>query len=98
MDIQRIIQSIDHTCLSQDATWRDIKDLCDKAAKFGVASVCIPPTYVKDAADYLAGRVACCTTVGFPNGNSTTDVKCYETENAVQNGADEIDMVKNIGG
>jgi deoxyribose-phosphate aldolase len=97
VDIQRIIQSIDHTCLSQDATWRDIKDLCDKAAKFGVASVCIPPTYVKDAADYLAGRVACCTTVGFPNGNSTTDVKCYETENAVQNGADEIDMVINIG-
>lgn len=97
MDIKKIIKSIDHTCLIQDATWHDIKMHCDKALKFGVASVCTPPSYVKDASDYLAGRVAVCTTVGFPLGYTTTSAKCFEAENAVENGADEIDMVINIG-
>lgn len=97
MDIQKIIKSIDHTCLKQDASWQDIKELCDQATQFGVASVCIPPTYVQNASDYVAGRVAICTTIGFPNGYSTTSAKCFEAQDAVQNGADEIDMVINIG-
>lgn len=97
MDIQKILAAIDHTCLRQDAVWEDIKNLCDEAIRYSTASVCIPPSFVKKAADYVGGKIAVCTTIGFPNGYSTTGVKCFETEAAVRDGADEIDMVINIG-
>ncbi len=97
MDIKEILKICDHTLLLQTATETEIIALCDDALKFGVASVCVPPCYVKTAAEYLKGRVAVCTVVGFPNGNSTPASKCFETREAVENGADEIDMVINIG-
>ena len=97
MDIKEILKICDHTLLLQTATEPEIIALCDDALKFGVASVCVPPCYVKLAAEYLKGRVAVCTVVGFPNGNTTTASKCFETREAVENGADEIDMVINIG-
>lgn len=92
-----IISKVDHTLLAQTATWSQIRQTIDDAVSYGAASVCIPPSYVKQAAEYAAGRTAICTVIGFPNGYSTTAVKCFETEDAVQNGADEIDMVINIG-
>jgi deoxyribose-phosphate aldolase len=88
---------VDHTLLLQGATWDDIKVICDDAVKYGTASVCIPPSYVKRAAEYLDGRVAVCTVIGFPNGYNTAKVKCIETADAIENGASEIDMVINIG-
>lgn len=97
MDIKKIISAVDDTMLSQTATWADIRRLCDEAAAYGTASVCIPPSFVKRAKDYLGNRMVVCTVVGFPNGYNTKEVKVYETKNAFENGADEIDMVVNLG-
>lgn len=97
MDIKVILSKCDHTLLLQTATPSEIIALCDDALAFNTASVCVPPCYVKLASDYLKGRVAVCTVVGFPNGNTTAASKCFETREAVENGADEIDMVINIG-
>ena len=97
MEISKILSKVDHTNLSQSATFEDIKALCDDGMKFSTASVCIPPFYVKPAAEYVKGRIKICTVIGFPNGYNTTAAKVFETEDAVQNGADEIDMVINIG-
>ena len=92
-----ILKMVDHTLLARDAKWDEIKALCDDALTYGTASVCIPPSYVKDVAEYLDGRLAVCTVIGFPNGYNTTAVKCAETREAVECGADDIDMVINIG-
>ena len=97
MDINRILAAVDHTLLAQDAVWEQVKTLCDDGLRCHTASVCIPPSFVRQAKDYVGDRLAVCTVIGFPNGYSTTAVKCFETEDAVQNGADEIDMVINIG-
>ena len=97
MDINEILSKVDHTLLSQTATWDEIKALCDDGIRYSVASVCIPASYVKAAKEYVGDALAVCTVIGFPNGYSTTAVKCFETEDAVKNGADEIDMVINIG-
>ena len=97
MDIKDILSKVDHTLLSQSATWNEIREICDDGIKYGAASVCIPASYVKDAKDYVGDKVKICTVIGFPNGYSTTASKCFETKDAVQNGADEIDMVINIG-
>ncbi len=97
MDIKKIAASVDHTLLAQGATWEEIRQLCQEAVEYQTASVCIPPCYVKQAAEYLKGRVPVCTVIGFPNGYQTTAVKGYEAMDAIQNGADEIDMVINIG-
>ena len=97
MDIKEILSKVDHTVLSQSATWADIKALCDDGMKYSTASVCIPASYVKQAKEYVGDKLAICTVIGFPNGYSTTAVKCFETADAVKNGADEIDMVINIG-
>ncbi|MGM9664257.1 MAG: deoxyribose-phosphate aldolase [Eubacteriales bacterium] len=97
MDIKKILASVDHTLLSQTATWKDIKKVCDEGMKYGAASVCIPPCFVKEASEYVSGKIKICTVIGFPNGYNTTAVKCFETADAVKNGADEIDMVINIG-
>lgn len=88
---------VDHTLLTQTATWEDIKQICDDGMQYKCASVCIPPSYVKQAADYVAGNIAICTVIGFPNGYMTKEVKIFETKDALQNGASEIDMVINIG-
>ena len=97
MDVKDILRRCDHTLLSQGATWAEIRALCDDGVKYGCASVCIPASYVKQAAEYLGGRLPVCTVIGFPNGYDTTAAKCFEAEDAVKNGADEIDMVINIG-
>lgn len=97
MDIKKILNHCDHTLLSQTATWEQIKAIVDDGIKYETASVCIPPSYVKQAADYAAGRVAICTVIGFPNGYNTTAVKEFETRDAILGGADEIDMVINMG-
>ena len=97
MNIRDILKTVDHTLLSQSAVWEEIKVICDDAAQYGCASVCIPPSYVKKASEYLCGKVKVCTVIGFPNGYNTTAVKCFETRQAVLDGADEIDMVINIG-
>jgi deoxyribose-phosphate aldolase len=97
MNKNEIMKYVDHTLLLQGATWNDIKAICDDGLKYGTASVCIPPSYVKEAAEYLDGRLAVCTVIGFPNGYNTTKVKCAETADAIENGADEVDMVINIG-
>ncbi len=97
MDINKILAACDHTLLLQDATWDEIKVICDDAKKYGTASVCIPPCYVRAAKEYLKDDVAICTVIGFPNGNMTTETKVFETKDALENGADEIDMVINIG-
>ena len=97
MELKEILGHVDHTLLTQTATWDEIKVICDDAAAYGTASVCIPPSYVKEAADYLNGKVAVCTVIGFPNGYMTTKTKEFETKDAIANGADEIDMVINIG-
>lgn len=95
--IRNIISKCDHTNLSVTASYKDIIELCDEASLFGAASVCIPPCYVKTASDYLKSRTRICTVIGFPNGYSSTPSKVFETADAVENGADEIDMVINIG-
>ena len=97
MDVKDILRRCDHTLLSQGATWAEIRALCDDGVKYGCASVCIPASYVKQAAEYLGGKLPVCTVIGFPNGYDTTAAKCFEAEDAVRNGADEIDMVINIG-
>lgn len=97
MELRDILSRCDHTLLKQDATWEQIKAICDDGVKYHTASVCIPPSFVKQAADYLGGRCRVCTVIGFPNGYNTTAVKVFETADAVKNGADEIDMVINIG-
>lgn len=96
-DKKKLLGMVDHTLLLQTATWKEIKALCDDAIQYGTASVCIPPCYVKLAKEYVGERMKICTVIGFPNGNVTTEVKVFETEDALQNGADEIDMVINIG-
>lgn len=88
---------VDHTLLKQESTWEQIKDICDDGMKYETASVCIPPAFVKQAKEYVGDKLQICTVIGFPNGYNTTAVKCFETEDAVKNGADEIDMVINIG-
>ena len=97
MDVKEMVKHVDHTLLLQPSTWAEIKQICDDAVKYGTASVCIPPSYVKQAAEYLDGRVAVCTVIGFPNGYMTTATKAFETKDALENGAAEIDMVINIG-
>ena len=97
MDREKIFAAVDHTLLTQTATWEEIKVICDDAVKYGTASVCIPPSYVKQAKEYLGDKMAVCTVIGFPNGYNTTAVKEFETKDAIANGADEIDMVINIG-
>lgn len=97
MDKENILRRVDHTLLSQTATWHEIKQICDDAIIYGVASVCIPPSYVKQVKDYVKDKMTVCTVIGFPNGYQTTDVKVFETKDAIKNGADEIDMVINIG-
>lgn len=97
MEIKDILSKVDHTLLSQSATNEEIKSICDDAIRYDCASVCIPPSYVKMAKEYVKDKISICTVIGFPNGYNTTQVKCFETAEAVKNGADEIDMVINIG-
>ena len=96
-NIQKILSVVDHTNLKVDATWEDIKAICDDGIKYQTASVCIPPSYVKRAKEYVGEELKICTVIGFPNGYNTTPAKVFETTDAVKNGADEIDMVINIG-
>lgn len=97
MELKDILSRVDHTLLSQTATWDEIRQICDDGIKYGCASVCIPASYVKKAAAYAEGKIAICTVIGFPNGYDTTAVKCVAADEAVHNGASEIDMVINIG-
>ena len=97
MELKKILSAVDHTLLAQTATWEQIRAICDDGRKYGCASVCIPPRFVKQAAEYLGESLAVCTVIGFPNGYNTTAVKCFEAHDAVQNGAKEIDMVINLG-
>lgn len=97
MNIEKILSHCDHTLLAVDAKWEDIKQICDDGMKYKTASVCIPASFVKQAAEYVEGRLAICTVIGFPNGYSTSEVKAFEAKNAVENGADEVDMVINVG-
>ena len=97
MDLEKILAACDHTLLQQTATWEEIRGLLDDAVNYHTASVCIPPCYVKQAKAYAKDRMRICTVIGFPNGNMTTAAKVFETKDAVANGADEIDMVINIG-
>ena len=92
-----ILKYVDHTYLSQDATWERIKEICDDGIKYNVASICIPPSFVSLAKEYVKDKIKICTVIGFPNGYNTTNTKVYETKDAILNGADEIDMVINIG-
>ena len=96
MDIKDILKTVDHTLLKQDATWEEIKQICDDAIKYDTASICIPASYVKRAHEYMQGKMAVCTVIGFPNGYSTTATTAFETKDALDNGASEIDMVINI--
>lgn len=96
MDRNKILSAVDHTLLTQNATWEDIKQILDDGIKYSVASACIPASYVKKAKEYVGDKLPICTVIGFPNGYSTTAVKIFETEDAIKNGADEIDMVINI--
>ena len=97
MDIQELLHHVDHTMLDPLTTWEKVKTACDQAIAHNTATVCIPPRYVKRAAEYVGNRLKLCTVVGFPNGYSTPEVKVFETEDAIRNGADEIDMVVNLG-
>ena len=97
MELHEILAHVDHTLLKQDATWEQIQTIVDEGMEYQTASDCIPASYVKQAAEYAGGRVKICTVIGFPNGYSTMASKCFEAADAVQNGADEIDMVVNIG-
>lgn len=97
MDRKDILQTVDHTLLTQTATWEEIRGILDDGIKYQTASACIPAAYVKQAAEYVEGRLPICTVIGFPNGYSTTAVKVFETKDAIENGAEEIDMVVNIG-
>ena len=97
MERDQILSKVDHTLLSQTATWEEIKVILDDAMNYRTASACIPASYVKQAAEYVEGKLPICTVIGFPNGYSTTAVKVFETKDAIQNGASEIDMVINLG-
>ena len=97
MELKDILSKCDHTLLTQTATWDEIRAICDDGMKYGCASVCIPASYVKQAAEYVDGKLPICTVIGFPNGYDTTAAKCFEAADAVKNGASEIDMVINIG-
>lgn len=97
IEMNKILSICDHTLLLQTSTWEEIRGICDDAMKYHTASVCIPPCYVKQAKEYLHGQIPVCTVIGFPNGNHTTACKVFETKDAVANGADEIDMVINVG-
>lgn len=97
MERNEILSIVDHTLLAQTATWADIKEILDDAMKYETASACIPAAYVKQAAEYVEGKLPICTVIGFPNGYHTTAVKVFETKNAIANGSSEIDMVINIG-
>ena len=97
MERNEILSKVDHTLLAQTATWAEIRAICDDGMKYHTASVCIPASYVKQAKDYVGGKLAICTVIGFPNGYDTTKAKCFEAADAVENGADEVDMVINIG-
>lgn len=97
MNKNEILKKVDHTVLAQTATWEQIKNICDDGIKYNVASVCIPPSYVKDTKKYVGDKLKVCTVIGFPNGYNTTNVKVYETLSAIEEGADEIDMVINLG-
>ncbi len=97
MNINEILSKVDHTLLSQGSTWDEIKAICDDGVKYNTASVCIPASFVKQAKEYVGESLAICTVIGFPNGYSTTATKVFETADAVKNGADEIDMVINVG-
>ena len=97
MDVKEILKHCDHTLLKQESTWAQIQEICDDGLKYHCASVCIPAAYVRQAAEYVGNDLKICTVIGFPNGYSTTAVKVFETEDAIRNGADEIDMVINIG-
>ena len=97
MEISEILSKCDHTLLTQTATWADIKEICDDGMKYHTASVCIPASFVKQAKDYVGEKLPICTVIGFPNGYDTTAAKCFMASDAVDNGADEVDMVINIG-
>ncbi|WMJ23916.1 deoxyribose-phosphate aldolase [Paludicola sp. MB14-C6] len=97
MEKEKLLKTVDHTLLLQTATWEEIKKICDDGVKYGVASVCIPPSFVKRAAEYLGEKLTVCTVIGFPNGYNTTATKVFEAKDAIKNGAKEIDMVINIG-
>lgn len=97
MELKEILSKCDHTLLAQTATWAEIRTLCDEGIRYGCASVCIPASYVRQAAEYVAGRLPICTVIGFPNGYDTTAAKCFMAADAVKNGADEVDMVINLG-
>lgn len=97
MNKEEILRKVDHTLLKQQSTLEDIKEICDDGIKFNVASICIPPSFVKFAKEYVKDSVKICTVIGFPNGYNTTETKVFETQDAIKNGADEIDMVINIG-
>ena len=97
MDIHDILARVDHTLLAQGATWDEIRTICDDGMHYGCASVCIPASYVKQAAEYVQGKLPICTVIGFPNGYATTASKCFMAADAVKNGAEEVDMVINIG-
>ena len=97
MEVKEILSKCDHTLLAQTATWEEIKAICDDGMKYGCASVCIPASYVAQAAEYVDGKLPICTVIGFPNGYDTTGAKCFMAADAVANGADEVDMVINIG-
>ena len=97
MELKKILAAVDHTLLQQTATWEEIRQICEDGVKYGCASVCIPAAYVKQAAEFLGDRLPVCTVVGFPNGYATTACKVFETRDAIENGAKEIDMVVNLG-
>ena len=96
MELKEILATVDHTLLTQNATWEEIQQILDDAIHYGTASACIPASYVKQATEYVEGKLPICTVIGFPNGYSTTSVKVFETKDAIANGASEIDMVINI--
>ena len=97
MDVKNILAHCDHTLLKQESTWAQIKEVCDDGLKYGCASVCMPASFVKQAAEYVGNELKICTVIGFPNGYSTPEVKVFETEDAIRGGADEIDMVADLG-
>lgn len=97
MDVKEILSKCDHTLLKQTATWADIRQVCDDGIRYGCASVCIPASYVRRAADYVQGKIPVCTVIGFPNGYDTCASKCFQAKDAVANGASEVDMVINLG-
>ncbi len=97
MELKEILKTVDHTLLKQTATWEQIRQICDDGVTYGCASVCIPPSYVAQAADYLGGRLPVCTVIGFPNGYNPTAVKVFEAKTCAEAGADELDMVVNLG-